>query len=163
MPFYPPNSQQNQNFEKMKKTPGVIITLHMCIINDNHVMYGSWNMKCERHNFLSFCAIFYLEISSFCISVPKIMIRWCTFPDIWCVTDVIKSHFGLFFTLPPSPHPNSPKKSKFWKNEKKCPEISSFYICVLQIMIRWYTFLEIWCMTDVIISHFGLFFPLLPL
>ena len=28
-----------------------------------------------------------LEISSFYTWVPKIMIRWCTVPEIWCVTD----------------------------------------------------------------------------
>ena len=29
----------------------------------------------------------YLEILSFYTIVPKIMIRWCTVPEIWCVTD----------------------------------------------------------------------------
>ena len=33
----------NHNFEKMKKSPGEIIILHMCTINDNHMMYGSWD------------------------------------------------------------------------------------------------------------------------
>ena len=28
-----------------------------------------------------------LEISSFYICVPKIMFRWCTVPEIWCMTD----------------------------------------------------------------------------
>ena len=41
LPFYPPNNPKNQNFEKMKKPPGDIITLHMCNINENHMMYGS--------------------------------------------------------------------------------------------------------------------------
>ena len=31
----------------------------------------------------------HLEISSFYINVPKIMIRWCRVPKIWCITDVI--------------------------------------------------------------------------
>ena len=35
--FYP----VNQNFGKMKKTPGDIIILYMSAINENHVMYGS--------------------------------------------------------------------------------------------------------------------------
>ena len=39
--FYPPNNPKNQYFEKLKKPPGDIITLHMCTINDNHMMYGS--------------------------------------------------------------------------------------------------------------------------
>ena len=30
LPFYPPMDLKNQNFEKMKKPPGDIITLHRC-------------------------------------------------------------------------------------------------------------------------------------
>ena len=33
LPFYPPNSSKNENFQKMKKTPGDIIILHKCTIN----------------------------------------------------------------------------------------------------------------------------------
>ena len=43
----------------MEKTPGDII-LHMCIINDNHMMYGSWDIERERQNVLSFWTIFCL-------------------------------------------------------------------------------------------------------
>ena len=43
----------------MKKTPGDII-LHKCTINDNYMIYGSWDMKYNKHNFLSFLAIFAL-------------------------------------------------------------------------------------------------------
>ena len=43
---------------KKKKTPRDIIILHMCTINDNHMMYGSWDMENDRHNFLSFWTIF---------------------------------------------------------------------------------------------------------
>ena len=41
LPFYPHNNPENQNFETMKKTPGDIIILHMCTINNNPMMYGS--------------------------------------------------------------------------------------------------------------------------
>ena len=58
LPFYHPNNPKNQNFEKLKKKPGDIIILHMCTINDNHMMYGSWDIKHDRHNFLSFWTIF---------------------------------------------------------------------------------------------------------
>ena len=44
----------------MKKTPGDIIILHKCTINDNHMMYCSWDMKCDRQNFLSFWTVFLL-------------------------------------------------------------------------------------------------------
>ena len=56
--FYPPNIMENQNFEKMKKTPGDIIILHMCTINDDHMMYVSWDVEHDRQNFLSFWATF---------------------------------------------------------------------------------------------------------
>ena len=32
---------ENQNFEKLKKTPEDIIILQVCTINNNHIMYGS--------------------------------------------------------------------------------------------------------------------------
>ena len=89
LPFYPPMDPENQNFEKMKKTPEDIIILHKCTINDNHMMYGSWDMKRDRQNFLSFWTVFclftplttqkikilkkwkkHLEILSFYTSVP---------------------------------------------------------------------------------------------
>ena len=44
LPFYPPNSLKNQNFEKLKKMPRDIIILHMCTLNDNNMMYGSWSV-----------------------------------------------------------------------------------------------------------------------
>ena len=43
-PFFallPPNKLENQSFEKMKISPPGDIILHMCIINDNILMYGS--------------------------------------------------------------------------------------------------------------------------
>ena len=58
LPFYPSNNPKNQNFEKMKKTPGDIIILHKCTINDNHMMYDSWDMEHDGHIFLSFWTIF---------------------------------------------------------------------------------------------------------
>ena len=39
------------NILKMKKTSGDIAILHICTINDNHMMYGSWDMECDRQNF----------------------------------------------------------------------------------------------------------------
>ena len=37
----------------LKKTPGDITILHISPINDNHMMYGSWNMERNRK-----CALF---------------------------------------------------------------------------------------------------------
>ena len=58
LPFYSPNNPKNENFEKMKQKSGDIIILQMCILNDNHMMYASWDMKRDGHNFLSFWTCF---------------------------------------------------------------------------------------------------------
>ena len=55
-PFTPLTTWKIKILKKWK-TPGDII-LHKCVINDNHMMYGSWNMKHDRKKFLSFWAIF---------------------------------------------------------------------------------------------------------
>ena len=31
---------------------------YMCTINEDHMIYGSWNKRCDRQTFLSFWAIF---------------------------------------------------------------------------------------------------------
>ena len=56
-PFSPLTTQKIKIL-KLKKTPGDIIILHICTINDNHMMYGSWDMECNGQNFLSFWTIF---------------------------------------------------------------------------------------------------------
>ena len=43
---------------KLKKPPGDIIILHICTINHNHLMYGSWDMEHGKQNFLSFMTVF---------------------------------------------------------------------------------------------------------
>ena len=40
---------KNQNFEKK---PGDIISLHLCTTNDNHMMYGSLDIRCNWQSFL---------------------------------------------------------------------------------------------------------------
>ena len=119
----PPNSLNNENFKTMKETPGDIIISHKCTKNHDHMPHCSWDMVCEGCNCcFSFWAIFcpftpltaqnteiskkwkkkkkHLEIS-FYTSVPKVMLKCCTAPDIWCLTDVIIFHFGLLFALLP--------------------------------------------------------------
>ena len=91
----------------MKKTPCDVIILHKCTKNHDHMLYCSLDILRDKCNcYFSFWAIFSLftpltaqklknlkqmkkslEISSFYICVPIIMIRWCTVPEIWCATD----------------------------------------------------------------------------
>ena len=70
LPFYFPNNLENQNFE-VKRVSGDVIILHKWTIDDNHMMYGSWDMKCNKQNVLSSWAIFCLFIS---ITTRKIKI-----------------------------------------------------------------------------------------
>ena len=122
--LYSPNNPENQNFEKTKKH---LCIFNKCY-SYNHMMYDSWNMECNRKYFCHFGSFFafspsspikkklkrqkkikkirilkkckkLLEISSFYICEPKIMITWCMVPEIWSETDRIICHFGLFLIL----------------------------------------------------------------
>ena len=104
--FYPPNCPKNENIKKNLKTPGDVIILHKSTKNHDHMLYCPWDMTCDRWYFyFSYWAIFcpftpfttqkinisqkwkkHMEISSFYMCVPKMKIRWCTFPKIWCTT-----------------------------------------------------------------------------
>ena len=70
--FYSPNNLKNQNFEKMKQPPGDIMTLHMCTINDNHMMYGSWDIEQNRRIFCHFGLFFAFwgELHQICTMPP---------------------------------------------------------------------------------------------
>ena len=57
--FYPLTTQKIKILIKMIKLPGDMIIFHMCTINDIHMMYGFWDMKCDEQNFLSFWTIFF--------------------------------------------------------------------------------------------------------
>ena len=131
----------------MYKKPRDIIFLHMCTINENHVMSGSWDARCNRQSFLLFWVIFcpftpltiqkikilkkwkkLLEISWFYTSVSKIMIINYTIPEIWRMTDLIVNfHFGIFFALSVKA-----KKIKIKKNEKKknASRYHHVYMCI---------------------------------
>ena len=67
------------------------------------------------------------------------------------------SFWAIFYPIPSL----TTQKIKIYKKERKL-EISLFYNGTPKIMIICYTPPEIWCMTDVIVFHFGPFFALLP-
>ena len=71
LPFYPTNSPENQNFEKMKKESGDVTILHTCTTNHNHLMYASWNIECNKHFFFSFRTIFWPRKLKFRKNVKK--------------------------------------------------------------------------------------------
>ena len=133
MPFYPlktPKIKILKNEKKLLEISSFII-LHMCTKNQYHMMYGSWDAEWDRHNFLSFWAIFcpyttslslWSRKSKFWKKMKKmpgdIMLlymhvyhKWRSY-DIWFLKYKVQltGHFGLFFTLSA---PWQPRKSKF--------------------------------------------------
>ena len=112
--------------KKMKKTPRDIIILHMCTINNNHIMYGSWDMKCDGYRFLSCWAIF-CSLALLTTKKTKIlkkgkkpwkcyhfthdhMIICCAVPEIQCMrNETFIFYFELFSVCPP---PVIPKNLK---------------------------------------------------
>ena len=73
LPFYPSNNPISENFDKKKKNSGDIINLHICTINDNHMMYGSSDMERDEQNTLSFWTIFcpFTLLKTWKIKIPK--------------------------------------------------------------------------------------------
>ena len=57
-PFIPLTNQKIKILRKWKTTPGDIIILNLSTMNDNHIMYGSWDMGFNRQNLFSFWTIF---------------------------------------------------------------------------------------------------------
>ena len=78
--FHPSNNPENQNFEKMKKTTGYVIILHLCTKNHDHMMHVSWDMECDRQNcfvILGHFLPFYLLI----IQKIKLLKKWNKTPE----------------------------------------------------------------------------------
>ena len=91
---------------------------------------------------------------------------------LYCSWDIVHDGYNCYFsfwvtfcsfTLPLTL--NSPKMKFFkkMKKEKRKHLEILFYTSVPKLMIICRTALKTWCMTDVIIFHFGLFFALLLL
>ena len=57
--YLPPNNLEYNNFEKNEKYAWRYYPFtHTCSINEDHMLYGSWNIRCNRHKSLTFWAIF---------------------------------------------------------------------------------------------------------
>ena len=73
----------------MKKIPGGIIILHICTINDDHMMYGSWVMErnqalCHLDHFLPFYPPNNWENQNF----EKMKKNTWRYPfTLWCTTN----------------------------------------------------------------------------
>ena len=179
LPFYPPpTTPQKSKVWKTKKFAGDIIILHMCTINDNHMMHGSWDIERDRQNFLSFLTIFcpftppnnpknenFRKMKK--ASEDIIILHMCTKYHghmLYCSWDMTCDRCNCYFSFWAIFCPFTPLtawKIKILKKWKKWLEISSFYASIPKIMMISYTIPQIWCVRDVIIFHFGPFFALL--
>ena len=70
-----PMHPENQIFGKINIVREDIVIVQMCTKNDSHMIYGSWDMKCNRQNFLSFWTIFCL-FTLITTSKIKILKNW---------------------------------------------------------------------------------------
>ena len=146
----PPNDLENQNFESKKKKCLEILSFHtyICSINEDHMMYGSWDMVRDRQNFLSSWTIFCHFTP---LWTPKINMlkkwkkkkspgdyyhftnvhhKWQSY-DVWFLRyGVQRTEFLVILDcfLPFYP-PNNPKNQNFEKM-KKSLGILSFYTYV---------------------------------
>ena len=124
---------------KLKKTPGDIIILHICTINDSHMMYGSWDMECNGHNFLSFWTVFF-PLTTLKIKILKKWKntwRYYHFTNVyhkWQSYDVWFLRYGVqrtqFFVILDCVFPLNNLKNQNFEKMKKHLEILSFYKCV---------------------------------
>ena len=128
--------------------------------NDDHMMYGSWDMECSRQFFLMLDH--FLKILSKWKKTPEdiIILDKCTINDNHMMCDSWdmkhKRHVLWFWAIfSPFTPTNNQKFQNFEKVKKKYMEISSFYTSVR------YAVPEIWHMRGVFIFNFGLIFALL--
>ena len=54
-----PLQPRESKFWKNEKSIWIYHLLHKCTINNNNIIYGSWDINCNRQIFLSSWAIFY--------------------------------------------------------------------------------------------------------
>ena len=153
-------------FKKIKKNTWRYHYFTIVYENHDRMMYVSWDMECDRHNFLSFWAVF-CTVTSLLIPQINICKKYKKPLDIFfytCVTEMKiiwwdirhgrQSFISLWtifctFTLLTT-----------WK---KCPEMLSFYTCVPQIAIISCMVPEIWSMVDRIsLSFWTIFCPFTP-
>ena len=160
--FYSSNNPENQHFEKMKTMPRDII-LHMCTINGNHKIYGSWDMEQDRQFFLIFFFFSHLTTQKTNKSSQSNQSSqshlehssiWSVWPNDWV----------FVYELSGSGFESScgHRKSKFWKNEK-----NSWRYHFTHVYHKWKSY-DVWFLRygaqqtkSFLILHY--FFALLPI
>ena len=131
--FYPSNNVEDQNFDKMKKTPRDIVILNMSTINEvpkiKIMMNDSQDIEHDRQNFFSFWTIFCPLLFNFWKNEKKntwryhhfteVYYKWQSY-DIWFLRyEVQQTYFLSFWAIFCPFTPIKAKKIKIWKNNEK--------------------------------------------
>ena len=142
--FYslPHSWPENLKIWEIEKMPGRIISLHLCITIDDHMMYVSQDAEHDRHNFLSFWTAIYLLPTK----KIKILKKWKeSSGDVTILHMCSKNHdhimyaswdiecdrqsFVIWVIFCSLPH-YWLKKLKFWDIEKMPGRIISLNLCI---------------------------------
>ena len=116
----------------MKKTPEDTILLHMCTMNEDHMMHGFWDMECDRYNFLILDYFLPFDppnnpknenFEKMRIAPRDITtLHLCTTHDDHVMHSSWNIKCYIYFFLPFNTFtPLQPRKSKFWKKMRNSP------------------------------------------
>ena len=116
------------------KTILEISSFYTCAKNNDHTRYSSWDMECDRHNFLSFWATF---LHFWPTNNPRKSKFWKNETRIWryhhftLVYQKSKSHvfFLSFWSIFCPFIPLLTPKIKMWKKCKKAGDITHLHMC----------------------------------
>ena len=107
-PFTPLLTLKNKIWKNVKKPPGDIILLHMFNVNEDHMMYGLWDIKAWLTEFFDiyghFSSFILLTFWKFKTPGDITILRLCTTNDShmiygsWDMECNILSHFFCLFT-----------------------------------------------------------------
>ena len=150
----------------------------MCNTNEDHMMYGSWDIKHDKQSFLSFWAIFcpltllttykikflkkwktFLKILSLHTCIPQMMIIWCMVLEIWSTADRILCHFGLFFSLLPS---NNVENQNFEKMKNIPSAMIISHTCTINDDHMMYHCWDMKCNRHNCLLFWAFFYPFTP-
>ena len=176
LPFQPPDNQKNRNFTIEKNAWRYYHFLNICTINDNLLMYGSWDVDCDRQNFLSFWTVF-CPFTPLWTQKNKLWKKWKKYLKIlsfykhkWQSYDAWFLRYGMqqteYFIILDcfSPfYPLTTQKIKILKKWKKRLEILSFYTFNINDNHMMYGSWDIECDRHNFLSFWTIFCPFTPL
>ena len=129
----------------------------MCTINEDHMIYGSWNTKCHRQKFLSFLDIFcpYSPLTTHKIKILKLK------KNIWKYYHFTHLHHKLQSYGSWDMERNR-QKIKILKKWRKTPEdIIISQMCTINVSHKMYGSWDMEC-NGQNFCYFRPFFALLP-